>query len=489
MLMLALFAISCSKKVEVKGKISNGGPLERIEIIEASGVGTLPLINMGLNNKGEFSGSFDAPRSGMYVITYAGKMNMIYLKQGQTLNISGSGMDFPQKMVITGDAKANYDFFEDARKSFETYAQKINVGELIAKDETKFLTEFKKIKTDIFNNIDAAAKKYNADNGAVEYNKNETLVRLVGLLDAYQQNHGQAIGKPTFKTSKSFEDVRTEMLKNNDEMIKTLPIYRDYLLNKLNPDFQQFASTQNPGSNPVLAELFINFLKTKKDMSQITKDYLLGYVIAQSDITPMNIKNYDKVTKLVEENIKNSSVKNDLKMLQTVIMGQKVGTVPELNITGGKATKLSDLKGKPTLVAFYASWNPNIAVMTIPVLKEVTAFYKSKMNYAYVNLDDTKEQFQKTSTALLKGFPGENYWVDGGINAQSAKKFGLYAFKLPSYILLDKDGKIASKPFYNLGDEELIIQLEKLTGLKAPEVKTQIPHMQGVPQDSATVKK
>ncbi len=45
---IALFAVSCSKKVEVKGKIAGSAPLERIEFVEASGVATLPLINMGL---------------------------------------------------------------------------------------------------------------------------------------------------------------------------------------------------------------------------------------------------------------------------------------------------------------------------------------------------------------------------------------------------------------------------------------------------------
>jgi hypothetical protein len=46
---IAIFVMSCSKKVEVKGKITGGSPLERIEFIEASGVATLPLINIGVN--------------------------------------------------------------------------------------------------------------------------------------------------------------------------------------------------------------------------------------------------------------------------------------------------------------------------------------------------------------------------------------------------------------------------------------------------------
>ena len=52
--MLAVFTISCSKKVEVKGKISGSSPLERIEFIEASGVATLPLVNLGVKPDGTF---------------------------------------------------------------------------------------------------------------------------------------------------------------------------------------------------------------------------------------------------------------------------------------------------------------------------------------------------------------------------------------------------------------------------------------------------
>src|SRR5690606_6678844 len=83
MMVLALLAVSCSKKVEVTGKVTGGSPLERIEFTEASGVATLPVINMGVNKDGNFKGDFEAPKSGMYVISYAGNQNLIYLKAGQ----------------------------------------------------------------------------------------------------------------------------------------------------------------------------------------------------------------------------------------------------------------------------------------------------------------------------------------------------------------------------------------------------------------------
>ena len=63
LLIISLFTMSCSNKVEIKGKVRNGNPLERVEIIEASGVATLPLSNIGLNNKGEFNGEVNIPKN------------------------------------------------------------------------------------------------------------------------------------------------------------------------------------------------------------------------------------------------------------------------------------------------------------------------------------------------------------------------------------------------------------------------------------------
>lgn len=483
--LLLLSFVSCSKKVEVKGKIANANPLERIEIIEASGVGTLPLINMGLSPNGEFSGSFDAPRHGLYAITYAGNMNMLYLKKGQKLNISGSSADFPQKMTITGDAKPNNDFIQESQKNFETYASKIDLQSLVAKKEPEFLKDVKKIRTDLIASIDATAKKHNADAEAVSFKKKDIDARLLGVMDSFENFNGQMAGNPTFKVSKAFQDLKNEIAGDHDTMIAEIPAYRDYTLNRLNGDFQKFVQTQSTGPETLISEIFGKFLKTKNDLSKVTKDYLFAYVIAQSDINFNNFKRYDHITKLIDENISDSKIKSDLKQLQTVLMGFKSGAEPQLKLIdkNGKNSNLSDLKGKPTLVTFYSSWNPNISLVTVPVLRDVTNFYKSKLNFAYVNLDDTKEQFQKTSAAMFGKFPGANYWAEGGINAEQVRKFGLYSFKTPSYILLDKNGKTVGRPYFNLGDPDLVLELDKITGLKAPQVQ-QTPEEMFIPPGS-----
>jgi thiol-disulfide isomerase/thioredoxin len=489
---IAVFAVSCSKKVEVKGKITGCSPLEIIEFIEASGVATLPLINIGVNKDGTFSGNFEAPKSGMYVISYGGKQNLIYLKGGQKLEISGNALTFPSEYVITGDAKKNNDFFTATQKYLSTYAQTVNMNELIMKDEKTFLKGIEKVQADINKNIDENVKKFSPDNEIITWKKNDLASTLLTIMNQYELTHKQ-MGNPSFKVTKAFTDFENKLQENKDVMVKENPYYRQYLLGKMSPDFQKYAEANSKGKTDITtSELFSEYLKkNQKDLSQTAKDYLLAFVMAQSDIHPGSPeKTVEKIKKIIDTDIKDATIKEDLKKIQFAINGFKVGELaPEASLVkqDGKAYKLSENKGKPYLLTFYASWNPYIGESTIPVLKEVVNFYKSKMNFLFVNLDDTKDQFIKTSNSLLKGIAGTNVYGEGGLNSDIAKKYGVYGFKLPCFIIVDKEGKIASKPFFNLGDPELVTVLDKQTGLSAPKVNPNVQLQPGMGMDPAVV--
>ncbi|SMP26639.1 TlpA family protein disulfide reductase [Chryseobacterium profundimaris] len=487
---IAVFAVSCSKKVEVKGKISGGSPLERIEFIEASGVATLPLINVGVNKDGTFSGSFEAPKSGMYVMSYGGKQNLIYLKGGQKLEITGNAISFPAEFVVTGDAKNNNDFFAATQKYLSTYAQKLNMNELMTKDEKTFLKGIEKVQADVTKNIEENVKKFSPDKGLVEWKKNDLSSTLLTILNQYEMSHKQ-MGNPSFKVTKAFTDYENKLQENKEMMVKENPFYRQYLLTKMSPDFQKYAQANSAGKTDVTtSELFAEYLKkNQKDLSQTAKDYLLAFVMAQSDIHPgAPEKTIEKIKKIIDTDIKDGTIKEDLKKIQFAINGFKIGEqAPEASLikADGKSYNLSSNKGKPYMIMFYASWNPYIGEASIPVLKEVVNFYKSKMNFVFVNVDDTKDQFMKTSNSLMKGITGTNVYGEGGLNSDIAKKYGVYGFKLPCFIIVDKDGKIASKPFFNLGDPELVTVLDKQTGLSAPKVNPNAQLQPGLNMDPA----
>ncbi|MBW8361988.1 MAG: TlpA family protein disulfide reductase [Kaistella sp.] len=476
---IALFTVSCSKKVEINGKINGtASPLERVEFIEASGVATLPLTNIGVDPNGNFKGDFEAPKDGMYVISYAGKQNLIYLKGGQTVNISGNAATFPTEYVINGDAKANNDFLQNSQKFLASYAGKVNMQEMMQRDEASFLKGIQKIHDDLVKNIDENAKKTKADNSVVEWKKHDLASTVLSIMAQYEGAKAMTSGNPAYKSSKNFVDFENKLQPDKDKMVKEIPSYRNYLLSKMTADFQKYGEANNKDNKLSMSELFNNYLKAQKDVSQVTKDYLLAYVMAQSDIQPATPKEtQEKIAKIIENDIKDADVKKDLKKIQFVVSGLKVGeTAPEAALIkqDGKAFKISDNDGKATMVVFYASWNPYISESVIPVLTEVTNFYKSKMNFVYVNLDDTKEQFIKTSNALMKGLPGTNVYAEGGLNSDLAKKYGIYGFKLPSFLILDKSGKVTSRTFFNLGDPEMVTVLDRVTGLKAPSVQPEV---------------
>lgn len=471
-LFLAVFAVSCSKKVEVQGKITGGSPLERMEFIEASGVATLPLANIGVDKDGVFKGSFEAPKNGVYLINYAGNQAYVYLKGGQKLTFTANAFNFPETLKVTGDAEKNNDFLKQTQTFVTSYAAKIDMGALLVKGEADFLKEAQKIKADLEKNADDTAKKLSPDSDVVKFKKEEITSSILGLLSQYEINHPMAIRNPSFKVSQNFRDYVKDLEKDNDVMVKNQPMYRNYLLNKLSADYQTFASGQKKDEQATNSAIFAKFLDTRKDLSQVTKDYLLAYIMGQFDISAnLDEKKNESLSKLIDEKVKDNLVKEDLKKILFVVGGPKKGTPAAdegLSTQDGKSFKFADLKGKPTFVMFYASWNPYVKEAAIPVIKEMSSFYKEKMNFVYVNLDDSKEQFAKTSAAMFAGINGKNVYAEGGINSKFAGKWGVYSFKMPSYILLDKEGKVATKFYYNLADPGLVEELSKITGLKAP---------------------
>lgn len=467
LVLASLFIISCSK-TKVNGKINGGSPLERIEFIEASGVATLPLINLGVNEKGEFKGEFNAPKSGLYAMTYAGQMSFVYIKKGQTLNITGDSGTFPTMYRIEGDAKANNDFIRETQTFMETYLSKFDMN-LLSKDEKAFLAEIKKINVDLNKNLDDAVTKNKPDSEVIQLKKDELATNILTFLVQYENTHGQSVGNPKFKVSKAFLDYQKTFEADSDRMIKELPTYRNYLLNKIGQDFQKFAEAK-ADNKASMSSMFAKFLETKKDLSQDTKDYLLAFVIAKFDLNPMTEKIED-IKKLADTNIKNSGVKKDLNNAFDAVFGLAKGTeapASSLIKADGKSASIADYKGKPTVIVTYASWNPYIAQSTLPVLKEVADFYKAKANFVFVNLDDTKEQFTKTSNAMMKGLAGTNLYAEEGLSSKFAKDYFIYGFKIPGFLVLDKDGKVAGPTFYNLGDQKFIELMNKLTGLTAP---------------------
>lgn len=470
LVLFSLLVFSCTKKQEVviSGKLTNNpAPLERIELIEASAIATLPVANMGIDEKGNFSDTITIKNDGMYALAYGGKVNFIYLKGGQKLDISGEGAKFPEEIKFTGDAKPNNEFLMESQKFILNYLSKLDQS-ILMKDEAAFLKELNNYKTDINKKLDEIAGTKKPDAEVIAWKKGDLDVNLLMITAQYEAMHGQMTQNPNYKASAKLKEFQKSLEK--EEFIKKYPTYRNYSLNKYGADFQKFMEAQKD-KNLSSTEVFLNFLDTKKDLSQESKDYLAAFVATQFDLNPQNDK-IDQVMKALNAKIKSADIKSELEKVRETMFGVKVGSpMPDVEVIkqDGKAVKIAaELKGKPALLIFYSSWSPGMVERVVPVMKELTNFYKAKMNFALINMDDDTKQFGKTSKALMAGVSGTNYYAKGGLKSDMAQKFSVYGFKLPSYVVVDKDGKIASRVFFNIADNDMINLLNKQTGLTAP---------------------
>lgn len=470
LLVFAVFMMSCSKTVNVEGKISSARPEERLEFVDVSSLTAFPVANFGVAKDGTVKGSFDAPHDGFYIMAFGGRQASVYLKRGETFKFSFDGMAFPAGLNVYGEGKNNNDFLTGVQQFVTSYSSKIQMKELLEKDENVFMKDIEKVQADLLKNIEEEDKKFNPSNAVVKFKKNEVIGSILGLMSQYESNHGRFIQDPNFKVSKTFKDYEKKIDADPDAMIKEQSVYRNYMLNKISEDYQHFAEKQSKNSQDLTnSEVFAKYLDTRKDLSQTVKDYLLANVMTQFDMNMgVDRKDEGKYTKIIDGKIKDSQLKQDLKKMLFILVGLKDGTSADptgLVKADGQAFQFA--KGKPTVLMFYAGWNAHLKDSAIPVVKEVVNFYKSKMDFAFVSFDDTKEDFKK-STALFAGIPGTQVYAEGGLKSKFAENWAVYSFKLPSFIVIDKEGKIASKLFGNLGDQDLIDIMDKLTGLKAP---------------------
>jgi thiol-disulfide isomerase/thioredoxin len=127
-------------------------------------------------------------------------------------------------------------------------------------------------------------------------------------------------------------------------------------------------------------------------------------------------------------------------------------------VGGGKSVALSQMKGKPTLVVFWATWCPPCR-REIPVLKEMYVKYGTKLNLlgVAVNYRQTEKDVARFSEANSLQYTvlwdaenkaADNYCVSG----------------IPTVVLVDPEGVIRFRGGHI--SESLVDLLDSYTGKK-----------------------
>jgi len=103
-------------------------------------------------------------------------------------------------------------------------------------------------------------------------------------------------------------------------------------------------------------------------------------------------------------------------------------------VEGGKAISLSQLKGKPTLVVFWATWCPPCK-REIPVLKEIYVKYGKKLNMVGVAINYKQTQQEVANFSRANGLQYTILW-----DAENKAADNYCVSGIPTVVLVDPQG-------------------------------------------------
>lgn len=106
----------------------------------------------------------------------------------------------------------------------------------------------------------------------------------------------------------------------------------------------------------------------------------------------------------------------------------------------GREYKLSDFRGKPVILNFWASWcGPCKSEM--PDFEEVYLEYKDKLHFLIVNLTDGYQETMESAQKLIteKGYTFPVYF-DTKLEAANV----YYVYSIPQTFFIDKDGNLVA---------------------------------------------
>lgn len=106
----------------------------------------------------------------------------------------------------------------------------------------------------------------------------------------------------------------------------------------------------------------------------------------------------------------------------------------------GREYKLSDFRGKPVILNFWASWcGPCKSEM--PDFEEVYLEYKDKLHFLIVNLTDGYQETMESAQKLI-GEKGYTFPVYFDTKMEAANAY--YVYSIPQTFFIDKDGNLVA---------------------------------------------
>lgn len=431
------FSQDTKKSVKLSGKITNKNSSMLI-VSNESGY----KKDIKVKEDGSFSDTLYIPETGMYSFYDGRESSTFYLKADYNLNLTLNTKEFDETIKYTGVGSKNNNFLSE--KFMINEKELGDAATVYGLNEKDFLAKQNSVKDKYFSMLEKLK-----DKDFVEQQKKGINYEYLISLSFYPSYHGYITKDNNFTVSKDFLLPIEKLDYTKEEDYKTDKYYK------------LLVNTHYLADISITEKMDAVLLSIKDIKSKIIKDGVINQLMTSH----FNIKN-ENLSELYNSIIKNCTDKfyvesftEEYKSLEKLLKGNKSPEFSYKNIDG-KSVSLSDLKGKIVYIDVWATWcGPCIG--EIPYLKKMEEDYHGKdIAFVSISVDSERDYDKWVKMVKDKELKGYQLFAD-----KSWKSDFVVAYKIkgiPTFILIDKEGKIISAGAKRPSSPELRSQLDEL---------------------------
>ena len=309
--------------------------------------------------------------------------------------------------------------------------------------------EFKENVKAFFAELAKKLKAYGFDEEFVKNQEKWTNYKFVEYLTIFPTYHRYTSGDEAILPD-DFYAERDGIDYDNAEEFRTIDTYRDLVRSK----FYTIINNPNDAENIKKFISEVNALKS----DNIRADLAKGTFQLISPNTTVNKEIFDFINKNVTDEKVKEAAKKAYDVATKLTSGSPSPKFSNYENFNGGTTSLDDFKGKVTYIDIWATWCLPCRG-EIPALKELEKkFHGKDVAFVSISIDQNKDEWKEfVKSEDLKGV---QLFAENAFESQFIQDYGIR--QIPTFIIIDKEGKIVNADAPRPSSDEITGLLEGL---------------------------
>ena len=309
--------------------------------------------------------------------------------------------------------------------------------------------EFKENVKAFFAELDKKLKAYGFDEEFVKNQEKWTNYKFVEYLTIFPTYHRYTSGNEAILPD-DFYAERDGIDYDNAEEFRTIDTYRDLVRSK----FYTIINNPNDAENIKKFISEVNALKS----DNIRADLAKGTFQLISPNSTVNKEIFDFINKNVTDEKVKEAAKKAYDVATKLTSGSPSPKFSNYENFNGGTTSLDDFKGKVTYIDIWATWCLPCRG-EIPALKELEKkFHGKDVAFVSISIDQNKDEWKEfVQSEDLKGV---QLFAENAFDSQFIQDYGIR--QIPTFIIVDKEGKIVNADAPRPSSDEITGVLEGL---------------------------